>query len=108
MSTPSDQQYMHQIKMLEDFVLNNSDLLKLESHLCRFNIFDALKIARVEIRHSNFLAWLIDPSESLGHSEILSSSDPARSKRSKITKRVSVDNRERYRICALKDHVSTV
>tara|TARA_Y100001933_G_scaffold242475_1_gene270191 strand:+ start:653 stop:1978 length:1326 start_codon:yes stop_codon:yes gene_type:complete len=55
---------MHQIKMLEDFVLNNSDLLKLESHLCRFNIFDALKIARVEIRHSNFLAWLIDPSES--------------------------------------------
>lgn len=28
------------------------------------NIFEVLKIARTEIRHSNMLAWLLDPNES--------------------------------------------
>lgn len=32
----------------------------------KFNIFDVLKIARKEIRHSNVLAWLLDPSEDHG------------------------------------------
>jgi hypothetical protein len=31
-----------------------------------FNIFDVLKIARTEIRHSNMLAWLLDPNEDHG------------------------------------------
>ena len=29
----------------------------------RINIFEVLKIARAEIRHSNLLAWLLDPNE---------------------------------------------
>lgn len=35
----------------------------------KFNPFDVLQIARAEIRHSNVLSWLFDPSEShgLGH-----------------------------------------
>ncbi len=51
---------------LERFVVDNDDLLELEERVGRFNIFDALGIARIEIRHSNFLAWLLDPNESHG------------------------------------------
>lgn len=51
---------------LERFVVENDDLLELESIVGRFNIFDALRVTHVEIRHSNFLAWLLDPSESHG------------------------------------------
>ena len=51
---------------LERFVVDNDDLLALESLIGRFNIFDALDIARVEIRHSNFLAFILDPAESHG------------------------------------------
>ncbi|MBX3388000.1 MAG: PD-(D/E)XK nuclease family protein [Phycisphaeraceae bacterium] len=59
-SAPSD------LEALELFVSNNDDLLALEEHLGRFNIFDALRIEHAEIRHSNFLAWLLNPSESHG------------------------------------------
>lgn len=54
------------LKALERFVVENDELLALEERIGRFNIFDALGIARIEIRHSNFLAWLLDPSESHG------------------------------------------
>lgn len=51
---------------LERFVTENEDLLELEQRIGRFNIFDALRLANVEIRHSNFLAWVLDPAESHG------------------------------------------
>lgn len=51
---------------LERFVTDNDDLLELESLIGRFNIFDALDIARVEIRHSTFLGFILSPSESHG------------------------------------------
>jgi hypothetical protein len=51
---------------LERFVVENEDLLALEERIGRFNIFDALGVVRAEIRHSNFLAWLLDPLESHG------------------------------------------
>ena len=54
------------IAALEEFVVDNDDLLELEEHTGRFNIFDALRIERVEIRHSNFFAWLLDPSSTHG------------------------------------------
>lgn len=54
------------LKALERFVVENDELLALEERIGRFNIFDALGIARIEIRHSNFLAWLLDPAESHG------------------------------------------
>jgi len=55
---------------LERFVVDNDDLLALEERIGRFNIFDALGIARTEIRHSNFLAWLLDPAESHGQGSL--------------------------------------
>ena len=55
---------------LERFVVENDDLLQLEALIGRFNIFDALNIARAEIRHSNFLAFILDPAESHGQSQL--------------------------------------
>lgn len=55
------------VAALERFVAENDDLLELEAHLARFNIFDALGIGRVEIRHSNALAFLLDPGATHGH-----------------------------------------
>ncbi len=52
--------------VLEDFVADNGDLLKLEAEIGRFNIFDALGVVNRELSHSNFLAWLLDPGESHG------------------------------------------
>src|SRR3989442_14884323 len=54
------------LEALERFVVENDDLLQLASRIGRFNIFDALCITRVEIRHSNFLAFILDPAESHG------------------------------------------
>jgi PD-(D/E)XK nuclease superfamily len=55
---------------LERFVVENDDLLTLEERIGRFNIFDALRIEQAEIRHSNFLAWLLDPAESHGQGSL--------------------------------------
>jgi hypothetical protein len=56
-----------QLRFLEQLVVANDQLLQLEERIGKFNVFDALNIARAEIRHSTFLAWLLDPAESHGH-----------------------------------------
>jgi hypothetical protein len=60
MSEPND------LKYLEDFILRNPDLDKLENLLEEFNIFETLKITQAEIRHSNVIAWLLNPTENHG------------------------------------------
>jgi hypothetical protein len=47
-------------------LLLDRDFLNLELTLSKPNIFTALKIANREIRHSNFLAWLLDPKQTHG------------------------------------------
>ena len=54
------------LQALERFVVDNDDLLALEERIGRFNIFDALRIVDREVKHSDFLAWLLDPNESHG------------------------------------------
>jgi hypothetical protein len=58
-------------KSIDRFLADNPDFEKLSSQLSQFNVFSALKIEQFEIRHSNFLAWLLDPQESHGLSEIV-------------------------------------
>lgn len=58
------------LEALERFVVENDDLFALEEAIGRFNIFDALRIERAEIRHSNFLAWLLSPNESHGQGDL--------------------------------------
>lgn len=44
-------------------LISSNDLDILESKLNQLNIFNILKLSEYEIRHSNFLAWLLDPNE---------------------------------------------
>ena len=50
---------------LQNLILD-PDLGRLEDHLAEFNLFDVLGIARRELQHSAFLAWLLDPRGSHG------------------------------------------
>jgi hypothetical protein len=50
-------------ELLENFIVDNEDLEELEAKLAEFNIFEAIGVVRQEIRHSNFLAFLLDPSQ---------------------------------------------
>lgn len=52
--------------LLEVFVVDNEDLELLETLLAEFNIFEALGAVRQELRHSDFLAFLLDPSQNHG------------------------------------------
>jgi hypothetical protein len=67
MSSPiSDASIDTQQKALEAFVAQNPDLVRLESLLARFNIFEAMGSVRHELRHSDFLSYLLDPSRNHG------------------------------------------
>jgi hypothetical protein len=56
--------------VLDTFLADNPELEQLSAQLATFNIFRALKIERAEIRHSNTLGWLLDPSESHGLDDV--------------------------------------
>lgn len=56
--------------VLDRFLADNPELEQLSARLATFNVFRALKVERVEIRHSNTLAWLLDPSESHGLDDV--------------------------------------
>ncbi|MEH1869842.1 MAG: PD-(D/E)XK nuclease family protein [Nostoc sp.] len=58
MTTPATER-----ALLESLIVENEDLEKLESKLAQFNIFEAIGVVRQELRHSNFLAFLLNPSE---------------------------------------------
>lgn len=51
---------------LNRFLVGNTELENLNAHLSRFNIFQILRIEQAEIRHSNVLAWLLNPLENHG------------------------------------------
>ena len=56
----------HDGAALEQFVYDNPDLERLEAILDDFNPFEAMRWTRQEVRHSSFLRWLLDPSETHG------------------------------------------
>lgn len=51
---------------LKEFLLDIDCLKPLDEWADQFNLFDVLGIARLEIRHSNILGWLLDPNENHG------------------------------------------
>lgn len=55
---------------LEAFLIDNPDLERLEFLLDEFNIFESLGAVHVEIRHSEFLAFLMRPDQSHGLGDI--------------------------------------
>lgn len=48
---------------LEKFLLDIDCLDELSPWIDEINIFEILKMSKMEIRHSNFLAWLLNPNE---------------------------------------------
>ncbi|MBS7328209.1 MAG: PD-(D/E)XK nuclease family protein [Oxalobacter sp.] len=52
--------------VLKGFLLDIECLDPLAEWTSKFNLFDILKISRVEIRHSNMLSWLLNPTENHG------------------------------------------
>ena len=58
------------LKKLYDNLINDQDFDKLELGLNKPNIFEILKISKTEIRHSNFLYWLLNPKGSHGLGDV--------------------------------------
>lgn len=56
---------LEQEKLLENLLLSE-DLEELNNLTNQFNVFNALKLQNNEIRHSNFLGWLMTPYENHG------------------------------------------
>ena len=50
--------------------ISDRDVSRLELILDRPNIFNALRIIQHEVRHSNFLAWLLNPNDNHGLGEL--------------------------------------
>ena len=51
---------------LEQFLLENEDLEKIESFVSEFSVFEIMDIVHAEIRHSKILAWLLNPKSNHG------------------------------------------
>jgi hypothetical protein len=49
--------------ILEKFVINNNSLEELEAKIAQFNIFEAVGMIWQEIKHSNFISFLLNPTE---------------------------------------------
>lgn len=57
-------------KSLQKLVMDCDELFELEAKLSEFNIFRVLRAERNELRHSNVLAWLLDPEENHGFDDL--------------------------------------
>lgn len=70
MSKMDKEKLRRHVEAIDRFLADNLEFEKLSAGLSQFNVFRALKIEKMEIRHSNVLAWLLDPNESHGFSDI--------------------------------------
>jgi hypothetical protein len=59
-----------EVKEISDLVMKSQDFSELSDRLDVYCPFEALSVARLEIRHSNFLADLIDPRRPHGFDDI--------------------------------------
>jgi hypothetical protein len=53
-------------KLLEALVMDNRELEALEEQVCQLNIFEAIGCVRQELRHSDFLTFLLNPRQNHG------------------------------------------
>ena len=51
---------------LERLIVGDPDFERLETLLAEFNVFEAIGVVRQELRHSDFLAFLLDPQQNHG------------------------------------------
>ena len=62
---------MKKLNSLYDRLIRDDDFRKIEVGLNAPNIFQILRISKKEIRHSNFLAWLLNPNSNHGLGNIV-------------------------------------
>lgn len=55
---------------LEELIVDNPDLEQLEALLDEFNIFEAIGVVKQELRHSDFLAYILDPQQRHGLGDV--------------------------------------
>ena len=58
------------LESLEKLIIESRDFQKLESKVSTFNLFEAMGAVRQELRHSHFIAFLLDPSGSHGLGDV--------------------------------------
>lgn len=68
--TPNVARYDEALVLLEALIVDNPDFERLEVLLDQFNIFEAVGVVRQEVRHSNFLAFLLDPRQPHGMGDL--------------------------------------
>jgi hypothetical protein len=54
------------IRALETFVVDNAELEELEALLRKVNLFEAIGMYRHELKHSDFLSFLLNPRQNHG------------------------------------------
>ncbi|MFA9397435.1 MAG: PD-(D/E)XK nuclease family protein [Clostridiaceae bacterium] len=57
-------------KAIEELLMDMEIFEQIESKLSRFNVFETLGLVNTEIRHSNVLAWLLNPKENHGLGDV--------------------------------------
>lgn len=62
----SENESAMQRRLLERLIVANAQLERLESLIKKFNLFVALGVVHHEVRHSTFLAYLLDPNQNHG------------------------------------------
>lgn len=58
-----------QHQLLERFLIDNGLLRQLESRISEFNVFEAVGMVNRELRHSDFLAFLLNPAQKHNHGD---------------------------------------
>lgn len=84
-------------KGIKEFLFEIDCLEKIENQTQGFNVFDVLKCARNEIRHSNVMAWLFDPHANHGMSESV-----LKKLIYKIVKSENVENETAFKLLTLE------
>ncbi|MBY8909189.1 PD-(D/E)XK nuclease family protein [Salinicoccus roseus] len=64
-----DEKINEDMQALQNFLMDVSELDRLEKKTSKFNAFETLGIVNTEIRHSNVLGWLMTPNEQHGLGE---------------------------------------
>lgn len=62
--------YLESQKAIEDLLMDMDIFEQIESKLSNFNAFETLGIVNTEIRHSNVLAWLLNPKDNHGLGDV--------------------------------------
>ena len=65
-SEEARQDGLSDMQALTEFVVSNTELEQLEERLRQFNLFEAIGMQRQEVKHSIFLAFLLDPQQTHG------------------------------------------